>query len=338
MITLTNGFPQGPNGLIVPNGSIKFQLNVDATIIAAPHGFVFANVAVTFQFDKNGALIQPVNIWSNEELQPQLSSVLLGTYYLVTFYDQNGALLNDTPLWWQFPNTIGSTVDISNMTPISTVGGNIIFYPTLGGGGGGTGTVTSVAFVGDGVILSTTPSTPVITAGNIAAALLTQSANLVLAGPTTGAAHTPTFRSLVTADLPAIAASFLSNGLTGTGLVVLATAPTINGLTFPTAAGAAVVAQDVVPAGTIALGTTLIASGAKSAIISVAATGVLSTDNVIADFNADPSGVTGYAPSASGMLTIIKWCSAGFINFYQYNNTASSITPDPVTLNYRVVR
>jgi hypothetical protein len=121
-------------------------------------------------------------------------------------------------------------------------------------------------------------------------------------------------------------------------LVVLATAPTINGLTFPTAAGAAVVAQDVVPAGTIALGTTLIASGAKSAIISVAATGVLSTDNVIADFNADPSGVTGYAPSASGMLTIIKWCSAGFINFYQYNNTASSVTPGPVTLNYRVVR
>ena len=207
MIHLTNGFPQGPNGLIVPNGSIKFQLNVDATIIAAPYGFVCADVPVVFQFNAAGQ-IQPnapaatADIWSNEELNPQLSSTLLGTYYFVTFYDQNGAILNATPLWWQFPNVAGSTVDISQMTPISTVGGNVIFYPTSFGGGG---SVTSVTFTGDGTVLSSTPSAPVTTTGTLTATLLSQNNNLVFAGPVTGPAGLPTFRALVAADLPTIA-------------------------------------------------------------------------------------------------------------------------------------
>src|SRR5579864_3171521 len=98
MITLINGFPQGPNSLIVPNGSIRFQLNIDATVIAAPGGFVAATEIVTFQFDATGH-IQPnapaaaAQIYSNLELNPQNASGL-GTYYLVTFYDQNGARIN----------------------------------------------------------------------------------------------------------------------------------------------------------------------------------------------------------------------------------------------------
>lgn len=90
--------------------------------------------------------------------------------------------------------------------------------------------------------------------------------------------------------------------------------------------------------GQTALGTTLIGSGAASSILSIAATGVLSTDNVATDFASDPSGVTGYAPSANGMLTIIKFCTPGFVNFYQYNNTASSITPGAININWRVMR
>jgi hypothetical protein len=97
-------------------------------------------------------------------------------------------------------------------------------------------------------------------------------------------------------------------------------------------------AAPVLPSGTQALGTTLISSGAASTVISTAVAGVLATDNIVVDFSSDPSGVTGYAPSASGMLTIIKWCSTGHINFYQYNNTAASITPGAVTLNYKIVR
>lgn len=199
MITLIGGNIQGPNNLAVPLGSVVFQLNTDATVIAAPHGFVAADVPVVFQFDATGNLIQPAKLWSNEELQPQLSPTLLGTYYLVTFYSQAGARLNAVPLWFQFPEISGSTVDIGNVTPISTIGGNLIFYPT--NFSGGTGSVTSVTFTGDGTILSATPSAPVTTSGTLTATLLTQNANRVLAGPTSGGAALPTFRALVAADV-----------------------------------------------------------------------------------------------------------------------------------------
>lgn len=124
MITLENGLPQGPNGLVVPNGSISFSLNVDATVIAAPYGFVSAAIPIVFQFDSTGKLIQPAQLYSNLELNPQ-NGIGLGTYYLVTFYDQNGARINAVPLWWQFPEAANSTVDIGEVTPYATVGGNV---------------------------------------------------------------------------------------------------------------------------------------------------------------------------------------------------------------------
>lgn len=74
---------------------------------------------------------------------------------------------------------------------------------------GNLGTVTSVTFTGDGTVLSSTPSAPVTATGTLTAALNTQSMNVVLAGPTTGAATYPTFRSLVGADLPNPSASTL---------------------------------------------------------------------------------------------------------------------------------
>jgi|SRR5665213_976110 len=98
------------------------------------------------------------------------------------------------------------------------------------------------------------------------------------------------------------------------------------------------VGTQTIGSGTQALNTAAIASGAASVIITTAVTGVLSTDNLLADFNADPTGVTGYTPSVNGVLSIIKFCTAGHINFYAVNNTSASITPGAITLNWRVVR
>lgn len=78
----------------------------------------------------------------------------------------------------------------------------------------GTGTVTSVGLSLPNII--TVSGSPVTTSGTLTGVLATQAANLVWAGPTTGAASAPTFRALVSADIPAInLASSSSGGVTG---------------------------------------------------------------------------------------------------------------------------
>lgn len=93
-----------------------------------------------------------------------------------------------------------------------------------------------------------------------------------------------------------------------------------------------------IASGTKALATSSIASGACTAAQTATATGTLTTDTVMADFNADPTGVTGYAPVTTGMLTIIKYPTADTVNFKICNLTATAITPGAITLNFRVVR
>ena len=90
--------------------------------------------------------------------------------------------------------------------------------------------------------------------------------------------------------------------------------------------------------GTAALGTAPIAPGACATDVTVSATGVLTSDVVLAGFNGKPTAVTGYLPATAGMLTIIPWPSANNVNFTVCNDTASSVTPGPVTLNWRVGR
>jgi len=94
----------------------------------------------------------------------------------------------------------------------------------------------------------------------------------------------------------------------------------------------------VIARGTAALGTAQIASGACATVVTETATGALTTDLVGWDFNGDPTAVTGYSPSANGMLTIIAYPTAGNVNFKVCNNTASAITPGAITLNWRVFR
>jgi hypothetical protein len=92
-----------------------------------------------------------------------------------------------------------------------------------------------------------------------------------------------------------------------------------------------------IASGTATLNTNAISSGACDTVVTVAASGVLTTDNILADFNADPTSTVGYEPGA--MLTIVKYPTAGNVNFKVCNNTGSSITPGAaITLNWRVVR
>lgn len=120
--------------------------------------------------------------------------------------------------------------------------------------------------------------------------------------------------------------AFSAIGGWGTG--VITGASTAVGTTggFPT----------IIAKGTIALGTSAVGSGACSTAATSAGTGIATTDVVDVGFNGDPTGTTGYLPTA--MLSIVVYPTANTVNIKQCNLTGASITPSALTLNWAVRR
>lgn len=87
----------------------------------------------------------------------------------------------------------------------------ITYIPTSGSG---SGTVTSVAMTVPGGIFTITGS-PITSSGTLAVGLVNQLANTVWAGPVSGAENVPTFRLLVSDDIPSLDASKIASGTLG---------------------------------------------------------------------------------------------------------------------------
>lgn len=81
-------------------------------------------------------------------------------------------------------------------------------FAALGSGGGGGG-VSSVGFSAPAAF--TVTGSPITTSGTITLGLQTQTANLIWAGPVSGAAATPTFRAMVVDDVPTLPQSKVTN-------------------------------------------------------------------------------------------------------------------------------
>lgn len=84
-------------------------------------------------------------------------------------------------------------------------GGDLYFIDADGDGmlissAGGGGTVSSVGLTMPGAF--SVSGSPVTSSGTLAVSLATQAPNHIFAGPTTGSAAAPTFRAMVTADIP----------------------------------------------------------------------------------------------------------------------------------------
>jgi hypothetical protein len=167
-------------------------------------------------------------------------------------------------------------------------------------------------------------------AGSLTTTLATVNANVGTFGSTTNCVtYTVNGKGLVTASSQGTCAPAIGS-VTGLGTGV-ATALGVN-------VGSSGAFAQLIASGALALSTSAIASAACTTAQTATATGTLTTDAIIASFNGDPTAVTGYIPLTSGMLTIIPYPTANTVNFKVCNNTAASITPGAVTINWRVVR
>lgn len=91
-----------------------------------------------------------------------------------------------------------------------------------------------------------------------------------------------------------------------------------------------------VAAGTLALLTGAITSGACTAAQTATATGAATSDIAKYSFSGDPTGVTGY--TSTGDLRIYPYVTADTFNVKVCNKSGGSITPGALTLNWAVER
>jgi hypothetical protein len=219
--------------------------------------------------------------------------------------------------------TCSANMQISNGALALGVASTTLGTLQLFGGTSGSLTITPQATAGTPTWTAGTSSgTPVVTA-SAPLGITTATGNATCAtcvtssSPGVGIAHFAGSTQAVTSS--AVVAADITNATI---------THTQTDSTFPT----------LVASGTSAMGTGAITSGTCATVVTTTATGTATTDTIVATPNADPTGVTGYAVSATGSLYIQAYPTSGNVNFKVCNNTAGSLTPSALTLNWKVIR
>lgn len=223
-------------------------------------------------------------------------------------------------------------------------------YPVVGGGGG-SGTVTSVGLAAPASILTVSGS-PVTTSGTLTLTLATQTANTVWAGPTTGSAATPTFRSLVAGDIPAL--PYSSNVLTSAHIFVgngsnVATDVAMSGAISITNAGVTAYAGTVpinkggtnltslgtanqilgVNSGASALEYKTLTAGNNISIVNAAGSITISSSSTISSINSNTAVVSGtlyFVDVSGGAVSLTLPAATASLSFRVKDSTGSALT------------
>ena len=160
------------------------------------------------------------NITTTGNITSQNVSATAGSFRSIVLNDS----VTPTPdtLTFKVPSTITS-YQLVWPSAVASSSGQVLTSDTSGNlswSSAATGTVTSVAMTVPS-FLSVTGS-PITSSGTLAVSLANQNANLVFAGPSSGGAAAPTFRSLAAADIPSLDWSKITSGtpttLTGYGI------------------------------------------------------------------------------------------------------------------------
>ena len=113
---------------------------------------------------------------------------------------------------------------------LTTNGSGVTYWETPSGGGGGGGSVTSFSSGNLSPLFTTSVATPTTTPV-LSFSLNTQNANTVFAGPVSGGAATPTFRALVSTDIPVPGSTgdilYNNGGVLGAALATITAAGSI---------------------------------------------------------------------------------------------------------------
>ena len=138
---------------------------------------------------------------------------------------QGGTNLTATPTNGQLPIGNGTGYTLATITPgtgvqVSNGSGTI----TVSATGALGGTVTSVAQSVPATLLSISGS-PITTAGTLALSLVNQTSGTAFLGPVSGAAATPTWRSITTADLPSTVGTVQSVALSLPSIITVSGSP-----------------------------------------------------------------------------------------------------------------
>lgn len=233
-------------------------------------------------------------------------------------------------------NLTGDVTSVGNVTTLATVNANVGTFGsatscvTVTNNAKGLTTAISAATCAPAIGSITGLGTSVATALGINVGT---AGSLIVNG---GALGTPS--SGVGTNLIGTAAGLTAGNANATPLSGITGFGAGNATLLGTGTGSAGGPTQTIASGATAMGTGAIGSAACATVVTATATNVATTDVVLASFNADPTAVTGYIPLTAGMLTIIGYPTSGNVNFKVCNNTAASVTPGAITLNWRVAR
>jgi hypothetical protein len=123
--------------------------------------------------------------------------------------------------YWKYDDTSTEAADSRYIVPTDTPAmGRGVYqgdYETLiamynNMSGGGEGSVSKVGFQADQTDIFSVSGSPITTSGVISLTMLAQNANTILAGPTSGSGTVPSFRSLVSDDIPDLSIEYDTAG------------------------------------------------------------------------------------------------------------------------------
>lgn len=233
-------------------------------------------------------------------------------------------------------NTLKATVLTSSLTAVGTIAtgvwqGTAIADTYISSAATwnakGTGSVTSVSLTAPSFL--SVGGSPITTSGTLALTLATQAANTVFAGPSTGADAAPTFRTLVTADVPTLnqnttgsaakwttARNLAGNSVDGTAAVAFANKFIVQGTTDTGLSAAQFLG---------ALGTGILKNTTTTGVLSIA---------IAADFPTLNQNTTG---SAATLTTPRAINGTNFDGSAAITVTAAAGTLTGTTLNSTVV-